>query len=49
MSESMETGGFGKSPAIDKINHLNSISSRMNAVSELEKKVLSQSSQSRNR
>ncbi|MCI9034855.1 MAG: hypothetical protein HFJ08_12585 [Lachnospiraceae bacterium] len=39
MSESMETGGFGKSPAIDKINHLNSISSRMNAVSELEKKV----------
>ena len=39
MSDSMETGGFGKSPAIDKINRLNSITSRMNAVNELEKKV----------
>ncbi|MDE7478922.1 MAG: hypothetical protein K2M91_13425 [Lachnospiraceae bacterium] len=39
MSDSMETGGFGKNPAIDKINRINTAKSRMSAVTELEKKV----------
>lgn len=39
MSDSMETGGFGKNPAIDKINRIDAVKSRMNAVRELEKKV----------
>lgn len=39
MSDSMETGGFGKNPAIDKINKIDAVKSRMNAVRELEKKV----------
>lgn len=46
MSDSMETGGFGKNPAIDKINRLNTAISRMNTVSELEKRVF-QTTQSR--
>lgn len=39
MSDSMETGGFGKNPAIDKINKIDAAKSRMNAVRELEKRV----------
>ena len=39
MSESIKTGGVGKNPAIEKINRLNAISSRMQAVSELEKRA----------
>lgn len=39
MSDSMETGGFGQNPAIDKINRINTAVSRMSAVTELEKKV----------
>ncbi len=39
MSDSMETGGFGKNPVIDKINRINTAKSRINAVSELEKKI----------
>lgn len=39
MSDSMETGGVGKNPAIDKINKLNAVSSRVKAATELEKKV----------
>lgn len=39
MSDSMETGGFGKNPAIDKINRIDAVKNRMNAVKELEKKV----------
>ncbi|MBO5032836.1 MAG: hypothetical protein J6D08_13295 [Lachnospiraceae bacterium] len=46
MSESMETGGFGKNPAIDKINQLDTVNRRMNAVTELEKKMF-QTEQSR--
>lgn len=41
MSDSMETGGFGKNPAIEKINQLNAVSDRMDAVSELESKIFS--------
>lgn len=39
MSDSMETGGFGQNPAIDKINRINTAASRISAVTELEKKV----------
>ena len=39
MSDSMETGGFGKSPAIDRINQRGTAGSRESAVSELERKV----------
>ena len=39
MSDSMETGGFGKNPVIDKINRINTAKSRISAVSELEKKI----------
>ncbi|MBD5547929.1 MAG: hypothetical protein HDQ97_11105 [Lachnospiraceae bacterium] len=39
MSKHIKTGGVGKSPAIEKINRLNEISSRMQAASMLEKKV----------
>lgn len=39
MSDSMETGGFGKNPVIDKINRINTAKSRIGAVSELEKKI----------
>lgn len=39
MSESIKTGGVGKNPAIEKINRLNAISSRVQAVSELEKRA----------
>ncbi len=41
MSDSMETGGFGKNPAIEKINQLNAGGNRMDAVSELERKIFS--------
>lgn len=39
MSDSMETGGFGKNPAIDKINQINTAKSRMSVVTAMEKKV----------
>lgn len=39
MSESIKTGGVGKSPAIEKINRLNEVSSRMQAAAILEKKA----------
>lgn len=39
MSDTMETGGVGKNPAIDKINNLNIAENRANAVLELEKRV----------
>lgn len=39
MSESIKTGGVGKNPAIEKINRLNAVSSRVQAVSELEKRA----------
>lgn len=39
MGKTIQTGGIGKNPAIEKINQLSAISSRMQAVSELEKKA----------
>lgn len=39
MRDSMETGGFGKNPAIDKINRINLVDSKINTVGELERKV----------
>lgn len=39
MSKSIKTGGVGKSPAIEKINRLNEVSSRMQAAAMLEKKA----------
>lgn len=39
MSESIKTGGVGKSPAIEKINRLNEVSSRMQAAALLERKA----------
>lgn len=46
MSDSMETGGFGKNPAIDKINQINIAKSRISAVAAMEKKIF-QPSQSK--
>lgn len=37
--ETIKTGGVGKSPAIEKINELNKISSRLQAAGELERKA----------
>lgn len=39
MKESIKTGGVGKNPAIEKINQLNELSSRMQAAALLEKKT----------
>ena len=39
MSECIKTGGVGKSPAIEKLNRLNEVSSRMQASVMLEKKA----------
>lgn len=39
MSDFMETGGFGKNPAIDKINQINTAKSRISAVAAMEKKI----------
>lgn len=39
MSESIKTGGVGKSPAIEKINRLNEVSSRMQAAALMERKA----------
>ena len=39
MSETIKTGGVGKSPAIEKINRLNALSSRMQAAAELERRA----------
>lgn len=39
MKETIKTGGVGKSPAIEKINKLNKISSRLQAARELGKKA----------
>lgn len=39
MSNHIKTGGVGKNPAIEKINRLNEISSRMQASAMLEKKA----------
>lgn len=35
----METGGVGKNPAIDRINNLNAVQNRVNAVLELKNRV----------
>lgn len=39
MSKHIKTGGVGKSPAIEKMNQLSGISSRVQAASMLEKKA----------
>lgn len=39
MSETIQTGGVGKNPAIEKINSLNAVSTRQQAAAELEKKA----------
>lgn len=39
MSECIKTGGVVKSPAIEKLNRLNEVSSRMQASAMLEKKA----------
>lgn len=39
MKETIKTGGVGKSPAIEKINEINKISSRLQAAGELERKA----------
>ena len=39
---SIKTGGVGKSPAIEKINRLNEVSSRMQAAALLERKAFSE-------
>lgn len=39
MSKTIKVGGVGKSPAIEKINRLNAISSSLDAAALLEKKV----------
>lgn len=39
MSESIKTGGCGKSPAIEKINKLTALSSKMQAAAALEKQA----------
>ena len=39
MSNYIKTGGVGKSPAIEKINQLNEISSRIQAAAMLEKRA----------
>lgn len=39
MSKTIKVGGVGKSPAIEKINRLNAISSSLDAAAVLEKKV----------
>ncbi|HBA68639.1 MAG TPA: hypothetical protein DCZ40_04690 [Lachnospiraceae bacterium] len=40
MSKTIQSGGMGKNPAIEKINQLNAVSSRMQAAAELEKRAL---------
>lgn len=39
MKETIKTGGVGKSPAIEKINRLNKITSRIQAAGEMERKA----------
>lgn len=39
MSDPVRTGGVGKNPAIEKINQLSIISSRMQAATQLEKRA----------
>ena len=39
MSKTIKIGGVGKSPAIEKVNRLNAISSSLDAATVLEKKV----------
>ncbi|MDR7810482.1 hypothetical protein [Lacrimispora sp.] len=39
MSKTVKIGGVGKSPAIEKINRLNAISSQMDAAAVLEQKT----------
>lgn len=39
MSKTIKSGGVGKSPAIEKINRLNEISSQLDAAAMLEQKV----------
>lgn len=40
MSESVKIGGFGKNPAIDKINRLNTIDVKNHTVEKMEKLLL---------
>ncbi|MFW6677042.1 hypothetical protein ACOAOT_05210 [Lacrimispora sp. AGF001] len=39
MGKTIKIGGVGKSPAIEKVNRLNAISSSLDAATVLEKKV----------
>ena len=39
LKNTIKTGGVGKSPAIEKINQLNKLSSRIQAAGELERKA----------
>ncbi|MBE5991342.1 MAG: hypothetical protein E7247_02970 [Paenibacillaceae bacterium] len=39
MGKTIKIGGVGKSPAIEKVNRLNAISSSLDAAAVLEKKV----------
>lgn len=39
MSKVIKVGGVGKSPAIEKMNRLNAISSQLDAAAVLEKKI----------
>lgn len=39
MGKTIKIGGVGKNPAIEKINHLNKISNRLDAAQKLEEEV----------
>ncbi len=39
MKKTVKTGGMGKSPAIEKMNQLDALDSRIQAANELEKKA----------
>ena len=49
MSNSIKTGGVGKSPAIEKISRLNELGSSIQAAGELEKKAFEQQQESTRR
>lgn len=46
MSNSIKTGGVGKSPAIEKVNRLNELGSRMQAAKALEMKAFERQQES---
>lgn len=49
MSNSIKTGGVGKSPAIEKVNRLNELGSRMQAAKALEMKAFERQQESARR